>query len=123
MRAINKKNARRLRRRRHIRKKLSGTASRPRLTVFRSAKHIYCQVIDDLNGVTLVSASSMSKGADDDVSKNAGNVGGATAVGVLLASRLKEKGISLLAFDRNGYRYHGRVQAVAEALRNEGIEV
>ncbi|MGE4619850.1 MAG: 50S ribosomal protein L18 [Planctomycetota bacterium] len=123
MRAINKKNARRLRRRRHIRKKLSGTASRPRLTVFRSAKHIYCQVIDDRNGVTLVSASSMSKGADDDVSKNAGNVGGATAVGVLLASRLKEKGISLLAFDRNGYRYHGRVQAVAEALRNEGIEV
>ncbi len=123
MRASNKKKARRLRRRRHIRKKLSGTASRPRLTVFRSAKHIYCQVIDDLEGVTLVSASSLVKGDKDIVSKNSGNVEGATAVGEMLASRLKEKGISLVAFDRNGYRYHGRVQAVAEALRKEGIGV
>ena len=119
----NKKLVRRLRRRRHIRKKLSGTASRPRLTVFRSAKHIYCQVIDDLKGETLASASTLVKEAGDKAAENSGNVQGATDVGTLLAGRLKEKGISLLAFDRNGYRYHGRVQAVAEALRKEGIEV
>ncbi len=123
MRAANKKMARRQRRRRHIRKTLSGTASRPRLTVFRSAKHIYCQVIDDMEGVTLASASSLTKEGAEGNAKNSGNIKGATDVGVLLASRLKEKGISLLAFDRNGYKYHGRVQAVAEALRKEGIEV
>lgn len=123
MRAANKKTARRLRRRRHIRKKLSGTASRPRLTVYRSAKHIYCQVIDDMEGVTITSASTMAKDAGDDVAKNSGNIKGATDVGLMLAGRLKDKGISLLAFDRNGYKYHGRIQAVAEALRKEGIEV
>lgn len=123
MRAANKKLVRRQRRRRHIRKTLSGTASRPRLTVFRSARHIYCQVIDDMEGVTLASASSLTKEGAEGNAKNSGNIKGATDVGLLLAGRLKEKGISLLAFDRNGYKYHGRVQAVAEALRKEGIEV
>ena len=123
MRANKKKMTRRLRRRRHIRKKLSGTASRPRLTVFRSAKHIYCQVIDDMKGVTLASASSLANDVAAEAGKNSGNVNGATDVGVMLAGRLKEMGISLLAFDRNGYKYHGRVEAIAEALRKEGIEV
>ncbi len=123
MQATRKKHVRRQRRRRHIRKKLIGSASRPRLTVYRSAKHIYCQAIDDFNGMTLVSASTMASGVREDLSKTAGTVQGATSVGELLAARLKEKGISQLSFDRNGYKYHGRVQAIAEALRKEGIEV
>ncbi len=123
MQATKKKLVRRKRRRQHIRKNLKGSSDRPRLTVYRSAKHIYCQAIDDFNGVTLVSASSMAKDVREGMSASSGNVEGATSVGTLLATRLKEKGISRLSFDRNGYKYHGRVQAVAEALRKEGIEV
>ena len=123
MQATKKKLVRRKRRRQHIRKNLKGSSDRPRLTVYRSAKHIYCQAIDDFKGVTLVSASSMAKDVREGMSASSGNVEGATSVGTLLATRLKEKGISRLSFDRNGYKYHGRVQAVAEALRKEGIEV
>lgn len=123
MQATKKKLVRRKRRRQHIRKNLKGSSDRPRLTVYRSAKHIYCQAIDDFNGVTLVSASSMAKDVREGMSASSGNIEGATSVGTLLATRLKEKGISRLSFDRNGYKYHGRVQAVAEALRKEGIEV
>ncbi|HIG04483.1 MAG: 50S ribosomal protein L18 [Planctomycetes bacterium] len=123
MQATKKKLVRRKRRRQHIRKNLKGSSDRPRLTVYRSAKHIYCQAIDDFTGVTLVSASSMAKDVREGMSASSGNVEGATSVGTLLATRLKEKGISRLSFDRNGYKYHGRVQAVAEALRKEGIEV
>ena len=123
MQATKKKLVRRKRRRQHIRKNLKGSSDRPRLTVYRSAKHIYCQAIDDFNGVTLVSASSMAKDVREGMSASSGNDEGATSVGTLLATRLKEKGISRLSFDRNGYKYHGRVQAVAEALRKEGIEV
>jgi large subunit ribosomal protein L18 len=123
MQATKKKLVRRKRRRQHIRKTLKGSSDRPRLTVYRSAKHIYCQAIDDFTGVTLVSASSMAKDVREGMSASSGNVEGATSVGTLLATRLKEKGISRLSFDRNGYKYHGRVQAVAEALRKEGIEV
>ena len=121
MKAIKKKTVRRLRRRRHIRKKVSGTASRPRLTVFRSAKHIYCQAIDDFTGVTLASASSQA--SEISSAGASGNIKGAEAVGTLLATRLKEKGIEALAFDRNGYKYHGRIEALAEAIRKEGIKV
>ncbi|MDE0959820.1 MAG: 50S ribosomal protein L18 [Planctomycetota bacterium] len=123
MHATKKKLVRRKRRRQHIRKNLKGSAARPRLTVYRSAKHIYCQAIDDFNGVTLVSVSSMAKDVREGMSASSGTVKGATSVGTLLATRLKEKGISRLSFDRNGYKYHGRVEAVAEALRKEGIEV
>ena len=123
MQATKKKLVRRKRRRQHIRKNLKGSSDRPRLTVYRSAKHIYCQAIDDFTGVTLVSASSMAKDVREGMSASSGNVEGAPSVGTLLATRLKEKGISRLSFDRNGYKYHGRVQAVAEALRKEGIEV
>lgn len=123
MQIIKKKLARRKRRRQHIRKKLKGSATRPRLTVYRSAKHIYCQAVDDFAGVTLASASTMSKDVKEELTANSGNVQGATTIGVLIAARLKEQGISQLSFDRNGYKYHGRVQAIAEALRKEGIEV
>ena len=123
MQATKKKLVRRKRRRQHIRKTLKGSSDRPRLTVYRSAKHIYCQAIDDFTGVTLVSASSMAKDVREGMSASSGNVEGATSVGTLLATRGTEKGLSRLSFDRNGYKYHGRVQAVAEALRKEGIEV
>ena len=121
MKAIKKKTVRRLRRKRHIRKTVSGTASRPRLTVFRSAKHIYCQVIDDSAGVTIASASTQLKEISE--AGHTGNIKGAEAVGALLATRLKEKGVESLTFDRNGYKYHGRIEALAEILRKEGIKV
>ena len=123
MQIIKKKLARRKRRRQHIRKKLKGSATRPRLTVYRSAKHIYCQAVDDFTGVTLASASTMSKDVREEMAASSGNVQGATTIGELIATRLKEQGITQLSFDRNGYKYHGRVQAIAEALRKEGIEV
>ncbi len=123
MQIIKKKLARRKRRRQHIRKKLKGSATRPRLTVYRSARHIYCQAVDDFTGATLASASTMSKDVKEELTANSGNVQGATTIGELIATRLKEQGISKLSFDRNGYKYHGRVQAIAEALRKEGIEV
>jgi len=102
---------------RGIRKKISGTSARPRLTVFRSNKNIFAQLIDDLSGKTLVSASSMQK----DVSgKNPVEVG--KAVGVKLAEAAKAEGILTAVFDRNGYKYHGRVQAVAEGAREGGLK-
>ncbi len=102
---------------RGIRKKISGTGARPRLTVFRSNKNISAQLIDDLSGNTLVSASSMQK----DVSgKNPVEVG--KAVGVKLAEAAKAEGITTAVFDRNGYKYHGRVQAVAEGAREGGLK-
>ena len=101
-----------------IRRKLSGTAARPRLAVFRSVAHIYVQVIDDAEGKTLVSASSVDKGAKT----NGGNVAAAKAIGKLVAERAKDKGIKSVVFDRGGYRYHGRVKALAEAARAAGLE-
>ena len=100
-----------------IRKKMSGTAARPRLAVFRSVKHIYAQVIDDRSGTTLVSASTAEKGA-----ANGGNVAGATTIGKLVAERAKEKGISAVVFDRGGFLYHGRVKALADAAREAGLQ-
>lgn len=109
-----------LRKRRHIRvrQKVSGTAERPRLNVFRSLKHIYAQLIDDQKGETLVSASSLELEANGDLSK--GDL--AVKVGELVAERAKEMGIQLVVFDRGGYRYHGRIKALAEAARQGGLK-
>jgi large subunit ribosomal protein L18 len=101
-----------------IRRKLSGTTERPRLAIFRSVAHIYAQVIDDTAGKTLVSASSVDKGAKT----NGGNVKAAQAIGKLVAERAKEKGIKSVVFDRGGYHYHGRVNALADAAREAGLE-
>ena len=100
-----------------VRRKISGTPECPRLNVFRSSKHIYAQIIDDVNGVTLASASSMTKGFD----ANGGNVEGAKKVGELIAKAAADKGIKDVVFDRGGYLYHGRVQALAEAARENGL--
>jgi large subunit ribosomal protein L18 len=101
-----------------IRRKLSGTAARPRLAVFRSVAHIYAQVIDDVAGTTVVSASSVDK----DGKTKGGNVAAAKAIGKLVAERSKEKGIKNVVFDRGGYQYHGRVKALADAAREAGLE-
>lgn len=104
-----------------IRRKLAGTTERPRLAVFRSVAHIYAQVIDDTKGATLVSASSVDKGAKEK-SKSGGNVNAAKAIGKLVAERAKEKGIKKVVFDRGGYHYHGRIKALADAAREAGLE-
>jgi large subunit ribosomal protein L18 len=103
-----------------IREKLSGTAERPRLNVYRSLNHIYTQLIDDLNGVTIAAASSMGKKTDEKV--YGGNVEAAKAVGKLIAERALEKGVKKVVFDRGGYLYHGRVKALADAAREAGLE-
>jgi large subunit ribosomal protein L18 len=103
---------------------MQGTSERPRLSVFRSVSHIYVQVIDDMAGTTLASASSVEpavKGKMDQETR-AGNRKGAELVGRTIAERLKEKGITRVIFDRNGFLYHGRVRAVAEAARQAGLE-
>jgi large subunit ribosomal protein L18 len=103
-----------------IRKKLSGTVEAPRLTVFRSNKQIYVQVIDDLNGLTLLSACSKEK----DIAAQTGikKIEQAKLVGKLIASKCKEKGIETVVFDRNGYKYHGRVKSLADAAREGGLK-
>lgn len=109
------------RRRRHlrIRRKVRGTPERPRLNVFRSLKHIYAQVIDDIGGRTLVSASSL----DPELGLSyGGNVAAARAVGTLLGKRALAKGVTRVVFDRGGYLYHGRVKALADAAREAGLE-
>ena len=112
------KNVARLRRHRRVRGKISGTAARPRLDVFRSAKHIYAQVIDDEQGVTLASASSMDK----DFNAYGGNVEAAKKVGENIAKKCLEKGITEV-YDRGGFVYHGRVQALAEGAREAGLKL
>ena len=113
------KNATRKKRHARVRSKLSGTAARPRLNVFRSNKHIYAQLIDDVNGVTLASASTQDKEVSLDAT---GNVDAAVKVGELVAKRAVEKGIKAIVFDRGGYLYHGRVKALADAARENGLE-
>jgi large subunit ribosomal protein L18 len=110
-----------VRKKRHarVRTKLSGTQERPRLNVYRSNQHIYAQVIDDVTGVTLASASTLDK----DLSLNGtGNVEAAKQVGLLVAKRATEKGVTVVVFDRGGYLYHGRVKALAEAAREAGLQ-
>ena len=104
-----------------IRRKLSGTATRPRLCVFRSLAHIYAQVVDDLSGRTLVAASSL-EGAVCSDRKKAGNIAAAKLVGKAIAERAKAKGVDVVVFDRGGYLYHGRVKALAEAAREGGLK-
>lgn len=115
------RNEARKRRHRRIRKKISGTPERPRLNVFRSLKHMYAQIIDDTRGVTLVAASTLDKALRDQIS-NGGNVESARKVGELVAKRALEKGITKVVFDRGGYKYHGRVRALAEAAREAGLD-
>ena len=111
-------NAQRLKRHKRVRAHISGTAQRPRLDVFRSAKHIYAQVIDDVSGKTLAAAGSNEK----DFGIYGGNVEAAKKVGALIAERAKAKGIEEVVFDRGGYLYHGRVEALAEAAREGGLK-
>ncbi|HEV3257219.1 MAG TPA: 50S ribosomal protein L18 [Gemmataceae bacterium] len=109
-----------LRRRQHVRRRIVGTTERPRLSVFRSSKHIYAQLIDDLTGVTLATASSLGPG--DDRLPYGGNIKAAAVVGTKLAEAAKGKGINKAAFDRGHYRYHGRVKALADAAREGGLQ-
>lgn len=111
-------NKARLQRHKRVRAKISGTAERPRLDVFRSAKNIYAQVIDDVSGVTFVSASTTEK----DFSVYGGNKDAAKKVGQLVAERCKAKGIENVVFDRGGYLYHGRVKELAEGAREGGLQ-
>jgi large subunit ribosomal protein L18 len=110
----------RARRHYRVRKKVSGTAGRPRLAVFRSNRHMVAQVIDDISGQTLAAASSLE--ASVRGAGNTGNRDAATAVGKLLAERAKAAGVSRVAFDRGGFKYHGRVAALADAAREAGLE-
>lgn len=102
-----------------VRKKINGTTTRPRLAVFRSLRHIYAQIIDDLNGVTITSASSHEGALSIDKSTTKTKL--ANQVGELIADRAKSKGVKDVVFDRGGYKYHGRVQALAEAARKGGL--
>jgi large subunit ribosomal protein L18 len=107
-----------------LRKRIAGTPERPRLSVFRSVSHIYAQVIDDMSGQTLVSASSTEPSLKTTFAKDVrgGNLKGATALGKTIAERLQEKGIKRVVFDRGGFLYHGRIKAVADAAREAGLE-
>jgi large subunit ribosomal protein L18 len=116
------KQQRRQRRKMRVRRRIFGTAERPRLTVFRSLKNIYAQLIDDESGRTVVEASTVSKEFQGKL-KYGGNIAAATQVGGLLAQRAMAKGVKQATMDRNGYRFHGRVKAVAEAVRKAGIKV
>jgi len=118
---LNPRQEARLKRRKRIRKKISGGPERPRLSVFRSSKHIYAQVIDDLNGVTLVTASTLSPEIRQQ-EKVKGKIEDAKRVGKMIADKAKAQGITTVVFDRNGFMYHGRVRALAAAAREAGLE-
>ena len=104
-----------------IRKRLRGTPERPRLSIYRSLQHIYAQVIDDRSGKTLVSASSVDKETKKNL-KGGGNVAAAKVIGKAIAERAKSAGLSKVVFDRGGYKYHGRVKALADAAREAGLQ-
>jgi large subunit ribosomal protein L18 len=116
----------RRRRQERVRKKVLGTASRPRLSVFKSTRHIYGQLIDDVHGHTLAAASSLSASFREQVQRvekaSGGNVQGAKIVGALIAELARAKGITHVIFDRNGFLYHGRVEALADGAREGGLE-
>ena len=112
--------ARRVMRHARVRRKISGTTERPRLSVYRSLNHVYVQVIDDSHGVTLASASSLENSVKSQ-SDGKNKVEVAEAVGELVSERAKEKGVSQVVFDRGGYKYHGRVKALADAARKGGL--
>lgn len=118
--STNVKKEARLKRKQRIRKKVAGTQERPRLSVFRSSKHIYAQVIDDVLGRTIVAASTMEK-AVKDKSDFENKISKASYIGKLVAERAKEKGVSNVVFDRNGFMYHGRVKALSDGARDGGL--
>src|SRR5687768_6308001 len=109
------------RRRKHVRKNVFGTTERPRLSVYRSSKHIYAQLIDDMSGPTLASAASTVADVRGGL-KNGGNIAGAKAVGRVIAERGKAAGVTTVAFDRGGRQYHGRIKALADAAREAGLK-
>jgi large subunit ribosomal protein L18 len=118
---ITKPDKNQVRKKRHarVRSKLSGTTARPRLNVYRSNKHIYAQLVDDLKGITLASASTLDK----DVNlESTSNVDAAKKVGEIIAKRAVEQGVKEVVFDRGGYLYHGRIQALADAARENGLQ-
>lgn len=119
MNRVELKTHQRARRKKGLRKRILGVPERPRLSVFRSAKHIYAQVIDDLSGKTLASASTTEKPKKVD---KGGNKAAAEVVGVNIAKRAGEAGITKIVFDRNGFRYHGRIQVLADAARKGGLQ-
>lgn len=121
---IKTKEDRRTRIKLRLRKRIQGTAERPRLSVFRSLKHIYVQAVDDMSGRTIASAATSESALKGKMANNArgGNRAGADAVGSVIAERLIQKGIKQAVFDRNGFLYHGRIRAVAEAARKAGLE-
>lgn len=109
----------RLKRQVRVRRKVRGTSERPRLSVFKSARHIYAQIIDDVKGVTLASASTLTESAKE--LSNSGNVSAAIFVGKAVAGIALEKGITSVVFDRNGFLYHGRIKALADSARESGL--
>lgn len=115
------KNKARLKRHLRVRKKIQGTTERPRLNIFRSSKHMYAQLIDDVKGVTIAAASTVDKELKSEIG-NGGNVDAAVKVGALIADRAKKAGVTQVVFDRGGYLYHGRVKALADAAREAGLE-
>jgi large subunit ribosomal protein L18 len=121
---IKTKDDRRERIKYRLKKRVRGSDARPRLTVFRSVSHIYVQVVDDMTGRTIASASSVEPAVKGALGKDAkgGNIAGAQAIGKTIASRLIEKGVKRVVFDRNGFLYHGRIKAVADAAREAGLE-
>ncbi len=121
---IKTRDDRRRRIRYRIRKRVQGSEARPRLTVFRSVAHIYVQVVDDMTGKTIASASSVDPAVKTALAKTerGGNIAGAKAIGKAIAARLLEKGVTRVVFDRNGFLYHGRIKAVADAAREAGLE-
>ncbi|WP_438435306.1 50S ribosomal protein L18 [Gorillibacterium sp. sgz500922] len=114
------KNEARLKRHLRVRKKIQGTVERPRLSIYRSSKHMYAQIIDDVNGKTLAAASTQDKELQNVA--NGGNIEAAVQVGNLIAKRAKEQGVEKVVFDRGGYLYHGRIKALADAAREGGLE-
>ena len=116
------KDRQRSRRKHHVRNRIVGTAVRPRLTVFRSSKHIYAQLIDDLTGRTLASASTQVKKGELASVGYGGNVKSAKSIGLQIAERAKAAGIAKVAFDRGPYRYHGRIKALADGAREGGLQ-
>jgi len=122
MKPILQKISQRIKRKKHVRKKVVGTSTRPRLTVFRSNKNIYAQIIDDSAGCTLVASSTREGTVSQGLKGSASNCAAAGTIGKALAEKAVKKGIKQVVFDRNGYAYHGRVKELAEAARKGGLE-
>ncbi|MBN2032464.1 MAG: 50S ribosomal protein L18 [Deltaproteobacteria bacterium] len=116
------RSAGRIKRKRRVAKRIRGTSERPRLSVFKSAKHIYAQIVDDGAAKTLANASSMSKEFRSNADARGGNRAGAAIVGELIAKRAAEKGIKRVVFDRSGFLYHGRIKTLADSAREHGLD-